>query len=130
MAQAFVRELVKPPASPPFILGNLGKCKLTVGLGICDVGVDNDCPPTHLCHQVDKLARLIQVVKDATAENRIEVAILRQVLHVVTGETQVGQIGPRFDSLTILKVARPDLDAQRIETSTRQFDGIATLEAP
>src|SRR5260370_38502774 len=34
-----------------------------------------------------------------------------------------------FGSQTILKIAFPNLDAQRGKTRTRQFDGIATLEA-
>jgi hypothetical protein len=70
------------------------------------------------------------VVKEATAENHIEDAILCEIADIVTQEGQIGQIGSRFDSLTILEIALPNLDAQRIEASARQFDGIPTLEAP
>ena len=112
------------------MLFNPGKVKLAVSLGLGDVSIDNDDPAAHLRHQIDEFARLIQMIKEATAENRIEDTILRQVVDIITRECQVGQIGSRFDSLTILKIALPDLDAQRIETSTREFDGIATLEAP
>jgi hypothetical protein len=48
---------------------------------------------------------------------------------IVTREGQVGQIGSLFDSLTILKIAFPNLNTQRIESCARQFDGIATLQA-
>ena len=70
------------------------------------------------------------MVKEATAENHIEDAILCEIADIITQEGQIGQIGSRFDSLTIRKITLPHFDAQRIKTSTRQFDGIATLEAP
>src|ERR1035438_4328409 len=119
-----------PSSSPTFVLFNPGKTKLAVALGLGDVSIDNDDPPAHLRHQIDELARLIQVIKEATAEYRIEDTILRQVLDIITRESQVGQIGPRFDSLTILKIALSNLDAQRIKSGAREFEGIATLEAP
>jgi hypothetical protein len=130
MPRIVVVELGKPPSSPTHILGYFGKFKLAVGLGIRNVGIDNDNPLAHLRHQVDEFARLIQVVKEAAAENHIEDTIFRQVVDIITRESQVGQIGSRFDSLTIRKITLPHFDAQRIKTSTRQFDGIATLEAP
>jgi hypothetical protein len=129
MALIVVLELRIPASSPTFILGNFGQNKLTVGLGIGNVGIDNGGSPAHLRHQVDELTRLLQVVKEATAENHIEDAILCEIADIVTQEGQIGQIGPRFDSLTIFEIALPNLDAQRIEASARQFDGIPTLEA-
>ena|ERR1019366_3569426 len=128
MPRMVVVELGKPPPSPTFIFGHFGKFKLTVGLFIRDVGIDNDDPLAYLRHQIEEFVRLIQVVQEATAKNYIEDTILGQVVDIITRERQVGEIGRRFDALTIVKIALPDLDAQRIETSTRQFDGIATLE--
>ena len=81
-----VVELGKPPSSPTFILGNFRKCELTVGLDVRDVGIDNEDPPAYLRHQVDKFAWLIQVIKEATAEDHIEDAILRQIVDIVTRE--------------------------------------------
>ena len=106
-----VVELGKPASSPTLILSYFGKLKLLVGLDIRDVSIDNDDAPTHLRHQVDELARLIQVVKEATAEDHIEDTVLRQVVDIVICESQVGQIGSRFDSLTIVKIILPNLDA-------------------
>src|SRR5271165_4961244 len=111
MPRIVVLEIGKPPSSPNLIFGYFGKFKLTVWLGIGDVGIDNDDPLTHLRHQVDEFARLIQVVKEATAEDHIEDTVLRQVVDIVICESQVGQIGSRFDSLTIVKIILPNLDA-------------------
>jgi hypothetical protein len=38
-------------------------------------------------------------------------------------------MSPSFNSLTILKIALPNLDTQYIEASACEFDGIATLQA-
>src|SRR5271157_5681777 len=82
MSHMVVVELGKPASSPTLILSYFGKLKFLVGLDIRDVGIDNDDPPTHLRHQIDELARLIQVVKDAAAEDHIEDAIRRQVVDI------------------------------------------------
>jgi hypothetical protein len=119
--------LANPPSSPAFVLGNFGNSRLAPGIG--DMGIDNSDAPAHLRHLFDKFARLIQVVKEATAENRIEDAILPQIADIITREGQVGQMGCRFDTLTILKIALPNLDAQHIEASAREFDAVATLQA-
>ena len=119
--------LADPPSRPAFVLGNFGQSRPAPGIG--DMGIDNGDAPARLHYLCDKFARLIQVIKEATAEDRIEDTILPEIADIVTREVQVGQMGPSFDSLTILKIALPNLDAQHLEASARQFDAIATLQA-
>jgi hypothetical protein len=93
------------------------------------MSIDDGDALANVGHEFDELARLIQVVEKATAENNIEHTILRYVLDIVTGKGQIGEIGSRFNSLAVLEIAFPDLDAERIETHTRELDRIATFQA-
>jgi hypothetical protein len=119
--------LANPASSPAFVLGDFRESKLA--LGISDMGVDNGDSSAHMRHQIDKFAWLIQVIKEARAKNCIEYAIVPQIAGIITSECQIGQVGSRFDSLTIFEVAAPSFNAQHIEAGAREFDGIATLQA-
>jgi hypothetical protein len=80
MAVVIVLELAEPPSPQTLVLGKLGKSKDPIGLDLCDMSINNGHSSAHLRHKFDKLARTVEVVKEAATEHSIEVAVVTKIV--------------------------------------------------
>src|ERR1700722_397525 len=90
--------------------------------------LQNQYPFGHARQEVEKFPRLIQVVKQAAAEGRVEQAVRGYVPNVVADKFEIRQIDPRLNVAASFDVLLAHVESQRLKTQARKFDGIAALE--
>lgn len=78
--------------------------------------------------EVQKLARLVDVIEQPAAEGHIKLAIIPDIPHVIADEFEIRQFDFRLDVAARLDVGFADIETQCLPAQARKFNGVTTFE--
>src|SRR5271168_1566905 len=105
----------------------MDKARRIAGFG--KMALKNEQPVGYAGQQVEKRPRLIEMIEQSAAKDRIEGSVIGDVPGIVAHEPKIRQRGPRLYVAACFDIQFPHIEPERLESEPGEFDAVPPLQA-